>query len=385
MSASLRFLALALVGWAGLRAVSLGMVPGSDGFTLRRAQPAPASEGSAAAVPPVAATEFPAIEPPQVAMAQSVWGPRHGPLASGQAMAAAPPQPIPIYYYPVAMPGGAQFHPAAYAPPPPRRPATAILPEPAPLFYSPIPQLDDWPLSRIASAGSPMRRSSATAPQQSVPAAAVQAKLDRLQLTAWALLRGREGLIGGTDALATGGTLGGSQAGARLMYNFDRRLALSIRSSSPVGGRGGEVAGGLRFTPLRSLPVSITAERRQAIGRLGGGRSAFALFGEGGVYQRPVGWGFSLDAYAQAGVVGARRRDLFADGGFTLTRPLFGQLSGGFGVWGGVQPGLYRVDAGPRLTYQVRSNVRVHVDWRQRLAGDAEPGSGPALTLAADF
>ena len=84
-------------------------------------------------------------------------------------------------------------------------------------------------------------------------------------------------------------------------------------------------------------------------------------------------------------MVGARRRNLFADGGFTLTKPLFGRYSAGFGLWGGVQPGIYRVDAGPRVSMRVRGNMRVHLDWRQRLAGSAEPGSGPALTLAADF
>jgi hypothetical protein len=54
-------------------------------------------------------------------------------------------------------------------------------------------------------------------------------------------------------------------------------------------------------------------------------------------------------------------------------------------VWGGAQPGVYRVDAGPRLSMKIRNNIRVHADWRQRLAGKADPGSGPALTLAADF
>ena len=167
----------------------------------------------------------------------------------------------------------------------------------------------------------------------------------------------------GPSSLATGGTLGGSQAGARLTYNFSPLLAASLRSSSPVGGaRGGELAAGVRLTPFRSIPVSLTAERRQAIGSLGGGRSAFALFLEGGVYQRPIAWGFDLDAYAQAGVVGMRRRDLFADGGATLTRPLFGRYSAGFGMWGGVQPGLYRVDAGPRVSMRVRNNMRVHLD-----------------------
>lgn len=82
---------------------------------------------------------------------------------------------------------------------------------------------------------------------------------------------------------------------------------------------------------------------------------------------------------------GARSRDKFIDGSLTLTRPVYKQFSAGFGVWGGAQPGVYRVDAGPRVTMHVRKGVRVHFDWRQRLAGNARPGSGPAVTLAGDF
>jgi len=180
--------------------------------------------------------------------------------------------------------------------------------------------------------------------------------------------------------------LGGSQAGARLIYNFDRRIGLSVRSSSPVGGsRGGEVAAGLRLTPFAAIPLSLTAERRQSVGRYSTGRDDFALFAEGGVYQRPLGWNLMLDAYAQAGVVGHRTRDLFADGGLTVMRPVYGRFSIGGGAWGGYQPGLYRVDAGPRLSARVRPNIRVDFDYRHRLAGSAEPASGPAVTLAADF
>ena len=69
----------------------------------------------------------------------------------------------------------------------------------------------------------------------------------------------------------------------------------------------------------------------------------------------------------------------------SVTRPVYGPVSAGFGIWGGVQPGLYRVDAGPRLSLRVRRNIRIDLDWRQRLAGQAEPGSGPALTLAGNF
>ncbi len=94
---------------------------------------------------------------------------------------------------------------------------------------------------------------------------------------------------------------------------------------------------------------------------------------------------FKLDAYLQAGVVGLKSRDYFADGALAFTRPLYGPFSAGFGFWGGVQPGLYRVDAGPRISFRVRDNIHVHADWRQRLVGNAQPTSGPALTLAADF
>ena len=188
------------------------------------------------------------------------------------------------------------------------------------------------------------------------------------------------------DALAAGGTLGGSQAGARVTYAFNRSLAASLRTTSPVGGsRGAEVAGGIRFTPFRSIPIAITAERRQAISPHGGGRSAFALFAEGGLYRRPMPLGLTLDAYIQAGIVGLKSRDYFADGAFAFSRPLYGRVSAGFGVWGGVQPGMYRIDAGPRLSLKVRDNIHAHVEWRQRLIGNAEPASGPALTLAADF
>jgi hypothetical protein len=198
------------------------------------------------------------------------------------------------------------------------------------------------------------------------------------------LLRSRQGVVGSTS-LASGGTLGGSQAGARLSYNVTRQIAATLRTSSDVGRRGGEVAAGIRVQPLVNIPVWLTAERRQRLGRYGGGRNAFALFAEGGVYDEPLPWQFTLDAYLQGGVVGFHSRDRFIDGGLTMTRPIYKNFYAGLGVWGGAQPGLYRLDAGPRVTMRVRNNMRVHLDWRQRLAGNAQPGSGPAVTLAGNF
>ena len=113
-----------------------------------------------------------------------------------------------------------------------------------------------------------------------------------------------------------------------------------MRTTSDVGRRGGEFAAGVRVQPIAGIPVWITAERRQRIGRYGGGRNAFALFLEGGVYDRPMPWQFSLDAY----LAGRRGRlpsaaTASSTAALTLTRPVYKQFSAGFGVWGGAQPG----------------------------------------------
>lgn len=373
MSAPVRFLVVAIAGWTLFRGVTFGMIPGAEAFTIAKAEAAPAP-------PPIVPTQFPPItpiEPPAPPPPQYADYPGYPPYG------AYPPQPqppryvpTPVYYYPASAPSR-----QARVPLPPSQPEPVA--EQAPEFYAPIPQLEQWDLSQVArgSFGGPARQS--TPVPASAPTFIPQKHLDRVQLSTWALWRGQ---AGGAGSLASGGTLGGSQAGARLTYAIDRRVAASLRSSSPLGGgRGGEVAAGIRVTPFPSIPVAITAERRQAFGKFSTGRNAFALFAEGGVYQQPLGWNVMLDGYGQAGVVGIRSRDLFADGGLAVSRPVWGNLSAGVGVWGGYQPDLYRVDAGPRLSMKVRRNVSVHLDWRQRLAGTAEPGSGPALTLGANF
>jgi hypothetical protein len=250
--------------------------------------------------------------------------------------------------------------------------------------YPVLPPLGEGPLSQAMSLSSPVSRPQGTIPGQSVPVLE-QKRIDRWQLSSWALLRSQQTGVAGSQSLATGGQLGASQAGARLIYNLNRQIALAARTSSEVGRRGGEIAAGVRVQPLAHIPIWLTAERRLAIGRYGGGRNAFALFAESGVYGMPLPWRFSLDSYLQGGIVGAKKRDLFIDGGLAVTRPVFSRFSAGFGIWGGAQPGLYRLDAGPRITLRVRRNLKVHFDWRQRLKGNARPGSGPAVTLAGDF
>lgn len=364
MRPSLRFLALAVCGWVALRAATLGALPGAELFR---------ADASEAKAPPIVPTQFPPIEP--------IPSADDGSAADNLSPAAMPDRHLldralsgPVYYL--------------SALPAPRSTPTPLmdgLREPRAQFFSTVPELDEWPLSRMASAASSPLRSSVAAPAQSLPVAPNRSGIDRLQLTAWALLRAQSAGMAGTQSLASGGSLGASQAGARLTYNFTRQIAASFRATNDVGRRGGEVAAGLRVQPLAGIPLWINAERRQQVGKYGGGRSAFALFFEAGLWDRPMPLHFLLNSYLQGGVVGARRRDRFVDGELTLTRPVYKQFSAGFGIWGGAQPGVYRVDAGPRVTMRVRNNLRVHFDWRQRLAGNAVPGSGPAVTLAGDF
>ena len=372
MSNSLRFLGLAVFAWAGVRAASLGFYPGSTSV----APPVPL----AAKLPPIAQTTFDAPPPPDPIPQPAYYPPQgYGPTYGGGYPPSYPGYPPMLRT--IVVPAG---WPAGVSAPVQRGGGgwAGVMPTPQPIYYVPL-QPEPWP--QYSSPPSFGGRRDISNPTATSPAPLKPARFDRLQLTAWALLRGvGKGVIPSTS-LATGGTLGGSQAGARLTYRFNQALAISLRSSSSAGGvRGAEVAAGIRWQPFRSIPVAFTAERRHGLGRYGG-RSAFALFAEGGIYHRALFNKITLDGYVQGGVVGARHRDLFVDGGATLTRPIWRNFSAGVGIWGAAQPGLYRLDAGPRLTMDVRRGIKVHADYRQRLLGNVAPPSGPALTLAADW
>ena len=383
MRPSLRFLAVAVLGWAGFRAASLGALPGADLFQIK------ASEAKA---PPIVATQFPAIEPiqPATPMLPAADVPATQQMVT-EASASGGRYVQGTIGVPVAMRPGVV---AVYQLPPAGNPRAGDLPQPTrtrvllPDYkladYPVLPPLGEGPLSQVMSLSSPVSRRAGGMPGQSVPVLE-QKRIDRWQLSSWALLRSQQSGVAGSQSLAAAGQLGASQAGARLIYNLNRQIAFAARTSTEVGRRGGEVAAGVRIQPLAHIPIWLTAERRMAIGRYGGGRNAFALFAESGIYGMPLPWRFTLDSYVQGGIVGAKKRDLFIDGGLAVTRPIFSRFSAGFGIWGGAQPGLYRVDAGPRITLGVRKNLKVHFDWRQRLKGNARPGSGPAVTLAGDF
>lgn len=218
----------------------------------------------------------------------------------------------------------------------------------------------------------------------------------RDQLSGWSLggwLYLRDGAVAAPDGIAAASQLGGSQAGVRLAYGFGDTGRVRAYGRATVAVRRPEqreVAIGLAAAPLPHVPLDFAIEQRLAVGQ--DGRTALAAMVSGGVGDVLLPGGFHLDAYAQAGVVGVRQRDGFADGALVVDRRLgpddTSPLRLGALAAGAVQPGAARVDVGPRLTLRlpdVGAGSRIALDWRQRVAGDARPESGLALTLAADF
>lgn len=192
------------------------------------------------------------------------------------------------------------------------------------------------------------------------------------------------------------GAYGASQAGAVIRYRLapssPLRPAVYLRASSGLERpRGEEAALGLSIRPLPKVPVAAMAEAR--ITRTLSGnivRPAVALVSE--FPPQPLPLGFRAEAYAQAGWVGGKGSTAFADGQARIEKPLLStgrlELRAGAGAWGGAQRGAQRLDVGPTATLAVPlggASGRVSADWRFRVAGDAAPDSGPALTLSAGF
>lgn len=215
-------------------------------------------------------------------------------------------------------------------------------------------------------------------------------------LSGWSLagwLYVRDGAGKAAETIGAASQLGGSQAGLRIVYGFGASGRVRAYGRATVAVQRldqREIAFGLAVAPFTRLPVDVAIEQRVGVGK--GGRTALAAMVTGGVSDIALPARFRLEAYAQAGMVGARRRDGFADGAIVVDRRVGADEASlfrfGVVVAAAVQPGASRVDVGPRLTIRlpdVGEGGRIALDWRQRIAGDASPESGVALTVAAAF
>ncbi|MCW3846534.1 hypothetical protein OF829_04735 [Sphingomonas sp. LB-2] len=324
----LRFLALVAIGWVVVRVAILWPQTGSLPEAIRQALPLPS------------------------------FSPREAPVPEARAIPAAPAPVIPATAVPLRL-----HH--------------AILPAPA----------SDPVRVELATLGVFQFGAAEYTDAPPGPAApeAAQTRFDpapsRWSASGWLTLRQGSGI-----GAAPGGQLGGSQAGMRIAWLADRRhrIALFGRFVTPLSGPGREAAVGVEWQPVRA-PVRLVAEQRIAVD---GGKGGPGLGLVAGVDTRIPG-GFRLESYGQAGAIRRARIEPYADGAVRATHPIGGtRLALGAGAWGAAQRDAARLDLGPSatLTVPVRGQrFRLALDWRQRVAGDARPGSGVALTLGSDF
>ena len=221
---------------------------------------------------------------------------------------------------------------------------------------------------------------------------ALAATRTRWSADSWLLLR--EDTT--TPVLSDRPSYGRSQAGAVIRYSLAQASPLRphayLRASAALtGAREQEIAAGISARPLAKLPLRLAVEAR-AGETARGTRLRPAAFAVTEFPPLRLPLGARAEAYAQAGYVGGEYATAFADGQARIERPVFqrGQteLSAGAGVWGGAQRDAARLDIGPTAAVTFRlgeGRGRVAADYRFRVAGDAEPSSGPALTVSAGF
>ena len=205
----------------------------------------------------------------------------------------------------------------------------------------------------------------------------------------------REGNVG--SGLASAGQYGGSQSGIIATWNLGATFpALVNERLSVVGRLSGahddsrelEAAAGIRWQPIAKLPISLTVEQRIRPR----GTDRVAIYAAGGIDRKPLPAGLHLDAYGQAGWASRQGGGYFFDGIARAQRPLItrdkGEIAAGAGAWTGGQEGAQRLDIGPTAGGTLRvgkASFRLSADWRFRIAGNASPGDGPALTLSTGF
>ena len=167
------------------------------------------------------------------------------------------------------------------------------------------------------------------------------------------------------------------------------RLSMAGRVSVAHGSvRERELAAGVRWRPVARIPVQVIAERRFRENR----PDAFAALFAGGQSGVKLPLGFRLDGYGQAGFVSGQGGGPFADVAAQAQRSIAQSQRASFaigaGIWGGGQDNVLRMDIGPNMRANISAGSAVFqfdASWRVRVAGHAQPGNGPAVTLSTSF
>jgi hypothetical protein len=217
----------------------------------------------------------------------------------------------------------------------------------------------------------------------------------RWSMDAWALVRDDKGARPRDGTLPA--TYGASQTGAVLRYRLamasGHKPSVYARTTSTLGSLNEtSLALGLSARPFATVPIVAAVEGR-VVDQSGNRRVQPAAMAVTELAPVALPAGLRAEIYAQGGYVGGRFATPFADGQVRVDRSLLtvGRIEArlGGGAWGGIQEGASRLDAGPGMVVSAPLTPklfgRIAIDWRFRVAGNAELGSGPAMTVATGF
>lgn len=248
-------------------------------------------------------------------------------------------------------------------------------------------------LSHSADSGAaPSPRRSVLAEQRAIVGPPTLPLVPRRWLAeSWLLYRPGKAEFG----IAGPGLLGGSQAGVALRYRLGaadgHHPAAYLRASGALQFRQQELAAGLSVRPVATLPVRFHGEAR-AVADGGGMRVRPAAFITSELPPVRLPAGTTGDFYVQAGYVGGRDGTAFVDAQAQAMRDMVrlgaARIEAGVGAWGSAQDGANRLDLGPSLGIAGGiggQTMRLRLDYRKRIAGNAQPGSGPVVTLTHGF
>lgn len=228
---------------------------------------------------------------------------------------------------------------------------------------------------------------------------------DNWSLDAWSFWRQGSNNIGRgfSNGGNNGATYGGSQAGAVLRYalrpqsEFEPNAYLRAYAALQSGDEQ-EVALGISARPVPAIGLRLHAEARVLRSGTSSGANSgrnstrAAAFVTTQIAPVQLPRKFSAEVYGQAGYVTGAAKTAFADGQLRITREVanfdLAKINLGSGAYAGAQRGVSRADIGPTMLVHLKLGdvpTRVSVDWREKVAGNAKPDSGLAVTLSTNF
>lgn len=227
---------------------------------------------------------------------------------------------------------------------------------------------------------------------------AVSTKGERWTFDQWLLMRAGSGVAATAPGAAS---YGASQAGAIARFRLGSGkshdgfayVRTSLAINSPDNDK--ELAVGIGLRPVRRVPLRLMAEVRAYDSSNSEVRLRPVVTVVTELPRQNLPAGFRAEVYGQAGYAGGVGPTAFFDAQAVVDRSVSSvagvkrEVRLGAGVWAGGQKGAVRLDVGPHVTVPLDLGEglasRIALDWRLRVAGNANPASGPALTIASSF